>query len=386
MRIGLDALPLVPPRTGIGPYTFELGRALALAAPSHEFEFVSPFSLDTLLEPNADENLPANLNITHLKTRALRKPWWPMGLPFYVRQSALSLFHGTNYHVPLWAGCPTVNSIHDLSPLLYPATHEPRLVARARRRLPLMARSATMIVTDTESVRREVCRHLGVEPGKVAAVHIAPRRVFRSMHGEEARETRRRLGVEDEFLLYVGTIEPRKNLLTLVRALDEILRATDLRPQLVIAGKKGWLTDELFAYIGASGVGERICFTGYVSDEDLRALYSTCRVCVYPSLYEGFGLPPLEAMACGAPVVGSRIPSLVETLGSAALLCDPTDFRALAASITRLLGDADHRRRLSVAGMERAKAFTWEQTARATLKVYQEALERKGKMAARGIV
>jgi len=174
----------------------------------------------------------------------------------------------------------------------------------------------------------------------------------------------------------VGTGEPRKNLLTLVRAVDDVVRNTSLRPQLVIAGGKGWLTDELDAFLETSGVKERVRFIGYTSDEDLRALYSACRVCVYPSLYEGFGLPPLEAMACGAPVITSRIPAIEETVGSAAILVEPTDVAALAKSIVEVWNDPQHRDHLSAAGLTRAAKFTWERTAELTLEVYRDLLSR----------
>jgi glycosyltransferase involved in cell wall biosynthesis len=241
-----------------------------------------------------------------------------------------------------------------------------------------MARAATMIITPTESVRAEVCKHLRVSPGKVVAVPEAPRRNFRSINALQSEETRRRLGVEEAFLLFVGTIEPRKNLRVLVQALSKVSRAGEACPQLVIAGKKGWLTDEFFSEVKASGVASRVLFTGYLTDEDLCALYSSCRAFVYPSLYEGFGLPPLEAMACGAPVIASRIPSLMEVLGTAARLFKPDDAAELAQHIIALLlADEDERRHLSSKGSTRAAQFSWQRSARSTLEVYGEARERE---------
>jgi glycosyltransferase involved in cell wall biosynthesis len=175
---------------------------------------------------------------------------------------------------------------------------------------------------------------------------------------------------------FVGTIEPRKNLLSLINAYGEAMRATRLRTQLVIVGKKGWLTDELFARLLDSGMAERVHFTGYLSDSDLCALYSSCRAFVYPSVYEGFGLPPLEAMACGAPVIASRIPSIVEVVDAAACLVTPDKGDALAQSIVSLLTDAAVRQRLSLAGLKRAGEFSWEKTARLMLQVYEEARAR----------
>jgi glycosyltransferase involved in cell wall biosynthesis len=164
-------------------------------------------------------------------------------------------------------------------------------------------------------------------------------------------------------------------LITLIRAFEEVLETTNLRPQLVIAGMEGWLTDDLFAYVKGRDLDDRIRWTGYVSDEDLCALYSSCQLFIYPSIYEGFGLPLLEAMACGAPVVTSRIPAIVETVGTAACLITPTDIPALTRTIIELLRDTDQRNELSNAGKKRAEEFSWERTARLTYDVYNAAMK-----------
>ena len=377
MRIGIDGIPLATPKTGIGHYTFELARSLARLIPGDECQLVAPVPID-LDEENDGKEMPANLRPVYAPVNALRRRWWTIGLPLYVRRNNLSLFHGTNYNLPLWQRCPTVVTIHDLSLLLHSDTHQEHLVRRARMRLPTMTRIATRIITDSESVKREISAHLGVEPAKVTAVPLAPRRAFRPADELQARAARRRLGVEDDFILFVGTVEPRKNLITLVRAFDELLRTTDLRPQLVIAGPKGWLTEGLFANSEWATRTDHILFTGYVPDEDLRALYSSCHVSVYPSVYEGFGLPPLEAMACGAPVITSRIPVIMETVGTNARLIDPSDVRELTSALVELLTDSDARAHFSAAGLQRAAEFTWERTAQMTLEVYREALGAAG--------
>lgn len=372
MRIGIDGIPLAPPRAGIGHYTFELARSLAALLPEDKCELIAPVpvSLDT------DDGIavPDNLSTVHVPVNPIRRRWWTIGLPLYVRQHRLTLFHGTNYNLPLWHGCPTVVTIHDLSLLLHSNTHREDLVRRARKRLPTMTRIATRIITDSESVKKEICEHLSVLPEKITAVPLAPRRGFHPAEVEQSRDTCRRLGVEDDFILFVGTVEPRKNLITLVRAFDELLRTTELRPQLVIAGAKGWLTEELFANVDAAARRERILFTGYISDEELRALYSSCRVCVYPSLYEGFGLPTLEAMACGAPVITSRIPVMIETVGASARLIEPTEVGQLTEALVEMLTDENARTHFAQSGFQRAAEFTWERTARKTLEVYRQAL------------
>jgi glycosyltransferase involved in cell wall biosynthesis len=213
---------------------------------------------------------------------------------------------------------------------------------------------------------------LKVKPERVVVTPEAPRKIFRPLAASETSAVRQRLGIRQDFILSVGTIEPRKNLLTLVRAFDRILRTTSLTPQLVIAGGKGWLMEDFYSFIRSSGTGENIRLIGYTSDYDLRALYSSCRVCVYPSLYEGFGLPPLEAMACGAPLITSQIPAITETVGNSAVLVDPLNVEEIASSIVKLWSDPSERNRLSQAGIDRAARFTWEQTAKLTFEVYRE--------------
>src|ERR1044072_4287343 len=349
MDVGLDGIPLSQSLTGVGHYTLELARALARISPDDRFELVSPSpSLNGLS----------------------RRFWWQVGLPRYIRRSGFSVFHGTNYSVPLLKTCPTVVTIHDLSLLLWPQTHAQHLARRARWRLPLMARRADAIIVPSQSIESEVCEHLGIDESKITAIPEAARSSFWQVPVAETAEVRRHLNVSDDFILFVGTIEPRKNLLTLVRAFQEISR--NCQTQLVLAGDEGWLTGELHEFLRNADFSERVRFAGYLADDDLRALYSSCRVFVYPSLYEGFGLPLLEAMTCGAPVITSNIPSIRETAGDVALLVSPTNVAELASSIVRLLEDPAKREQRSAAGKQHASKFSWDKAAAATLDVYRQ--------------
>ncbi len=317
MRVGLDGLPLTSPKTGVGHYTFELASALPRAAPASSFEIIYPSSYPAInfIENGKGVALPDNLRLERVQV--------------------------------------------------------------ARRRLPVMARAADAIITPSESVRREVCERLKTGPEKVFTIPEAARACFHPLAFAETADVRRRLGVGDDFLLAVGTLEPRKNLSLLVRAFERLTREQLIpNTQLVIAGGRGWLSAALFATIEKSPARDRILLTDYLHDEDLRALYSSCRAFIYPSIYEGFGLPPLEAMACGAPVIASRIPALEETTGGAALLFDPQNADELAQKILELLADENARRALSTAGQQRAAEFSWERTARFTWNVYEEALRR----------
>jgi glycosyltransferase involved in cell wall biosynthesis len=352
MRFGLDGIPLQRKKTGVGHYTSELARSLAAIAPEHEFELLSPPSVNGLG----------------------RRTWWSIGLPLYCRRTSVALFHGTNFQLPYWSPCPTVLTIHDLSLLLYPQTHEKRLVVRAKLKLPRTARRANAIITPSEAVKREVCEYLNVNAEKVFAIPEAARRAFYPILASESRPICERLGIQEEFILFVGTVEPRKNLLTLVRAFEQLLRTTSLRLQLVIAGEKGWMSNDLMAHLNASGIRDRVLFTGHLTDDDLRALYSACRIFAYPSLYEGFGLPLLEAMSCGAPVVTSNLPAIVETVGDVARLVPPTDIDELAGALAMNAREREHRSR---AGIDHAKNFSWDRTAAATLQIYERVLSHK---------
>lgn len=372
MRIGLDGYPLVSPKTGVGHYTFELATELARLAPDHAFELIAP--ADFPAELLAQVSSYPNLRAVSVKTNLITGRWWAVGLPRYVRRAGLDLFHGTNYEVPLRHRERNVLTVHDLSLFTHPETHDKRIARRSRRRLPIMLRSAARIITPTEAVKLELIERFQIDPDVVTVTPEAPRKTFQPVPVSETVEVKQGLGIADDFILFVGTIEPRKNLLTLVRAFAELLRNTEHQPQLVIAGPKGWLTTEFDREVAEGNFGDRLRLLGYVCDDDLRALFSSCQAFVYPSLYEGFGLPPLEAMACGAPVIASRIAAHIETLGAHAHLVEPDDAHALAKVIATLLENPHERERLSRSGLEHAARFSWEETARLTLRVYGELL------------
>jgi len=374
MHIGIDGLPLTEVLTGIGHYTNELARHLAAEGSADQIEVVSPRSYTASL--NSQVDTPDNLRFVRSRVSLWNRRWWSLGLPRYIRRKSLDVFHGTNFEVPLQQVCPSVLTVHDLSMLLHSDTQEKKLVQRARSRLPAMARAATMIVTPTNSVRREVHEHLQVPLARIIAVAEAARECFRPIAEGTALKTRHRLGIKDDFLLFVGTVEPRKNLAMLVAAFEAVVHNYGRPLQLVLAGRKGWLVDDLLDSWKRSPAAERIVLTGYLSDEDLAALYSGCTAFIYPSVYEGFGLPPLEAMACGAPVVSSRIPVIKEVLGQAALLFNPDDAAELANCINGLLSSEALRKKLAAAGPRRAAEYSWARTARETRAVYDEAIKR----------
>ena len=369
MRIGLDGQPLIKPRTGVGHYTFELARALAALRPEDSFELIAPAAPPASISREI-ETIP-NLRMVDVKPSVLMRRWWSIGLSRYTRRARLDLFHGTNYQLPLMNAKGSVVTVHDLSIFTHPETHDARLARRARRRLPLILGAASHIITPTQAIKDELAARFNLDPIRITVTPEAPRRSFFPLKLEDTTDVRQRLGIENEFILCVGTIEPRKNLQTLVRAFERISHQIDRGLQLVIAGGEGWLTNDFDRLLRESHSRQRILLTGYLDDVELRSLYSSCSVFVYPSLYEGFGLPPLEAMACGAPVIASRIRAHEETLENNARLIEPTDDSALAGAILDLLQDEKARESLVNAGLAHVAKFSWRKTAEMTWEVYE---------------
>lgn len=379
MRIGLDAIPLAAAKTGIGHYTDALSTWLARTHPDHEYELMSPFdfSVDRGNGHHSELSYPPNLNKRFTPVRSIFRKWWLVGLPSLLQLSPVDVFHGTNYCVPLWAPCPTVVTVHDLSLFTQAATHEDANVERGRRRMPIMARRASGVIAPSEWTRKEIIEYLGVREDRIRVIFEAARESMRPLTADQAAPVLERHSIDFPYILFVGTIEPRKNLQTLIAAYDELLRTSTEKPHLVICGGRGWLDSDVFKRVEELHIRDMIHFTGYVDDDDLPALYSSALVFVYPSLYEGFGLPPLEAMACGTPVITSNSSSLPEVVGKAGLTFDPRDVKLLARNLSNVLTDVSLRGHMRISGIEQAQRFSWARAANETQVVYDEVYEAK---------
>ena len=369
MRVAIDAIPLVAAKTGVGHYTDALAEWLARTHHDHQYELISPFDF------SFDQTRFENLSKRFTPVRPAFRKWWLMGLPALLNISPVDLFHGTNYCVPVFAPCPTVVTVHDLSLYSQALTHEKKNVQRGKRRIPIMAKRADMLIAPSEATRDEIKKHLKIKDDKIRVVHEAAREKMKPLQLEDCQDVLEKHGVQRPYLLYTGTIEPRKNLIKLIQAYNELLKHTDHRPQLVLCGGRGWLDEEVFEQVAELRLQRMVKFTGYVDDEDLPALYSACEAFVYPSLYEGFGLPPLEAMACGAAVITSNTSSLPEVIGEAGIMVNPNDVGELSGAIASLLNDREQRQNFRRAGLERSKLFSWERAARETQAVYDEVFQ-----------
>jgi glycosyltransferase involved in cell wall biosynthesis len=373
-RVVLDGLPLQVRSAGIAVYTDQLVRSLAALRPDVELVLLG---LRGLARAALDETWPPNVRRLDSIAYPLVMGYPPINVPRLLTleriAGAADLFHATNYACPRAERTPMVVTVHDLTLLRRPELGTPalrRLVGRVRD----SARAARLVIADSESTRRDLVELAGVDSGKVRVVALAPDPGLGPMDAATARErVQRSFAIAGPYLLHVGTIEPRKNLPVLIRAYARLRRERGIGHALVLAGGLGWGHREPLDLIGELGLAEHVRVPGRVSADDLRALYGAADLFVSPSLYEGFGLTLLEAMASGVPAVAASAGSLPEVAGAAAVLVEPRDEQALADAIARVLGDPALADAMRARGRARARLFSWERCGRETLQVYEEA-------------
>jgi glycosyltransferase involved in cell wall biosynthesis len=305
----------------------------------------------------------------------LRILWEQTAQPWQAQRFKLDLLHAPVNVGPLWAPCPQVVTLHDLSFHLYPELFRPFNRVYQQQFSRLTAARAAGVIAVSECTRRDAIQLLGIAPERVAVVPNGVGQEMRPLQAPaELAALRQRHQLEGPVLLFVGTLEPRKNLATLLEAMSLLRQRHHLPHQLVIGGGKGWYYDAIFRRAEQLGLGDAVRFVGYVPQAELPLWYNLAEVFVYPSLYEGFGLPALEAMACGTPVVVSNSSALPEVVGEAGLTVEPRDADALAQAIYSLVTDADQRQRLRAAGLVQARPFTWQRTAQLTARAYRRIL------------
>lgn len=300
----------------------------------------------------------------------------PLVLSAELRRNPVDVLH-VQFTAPPRSPCPVVVSIHDLSFEHLPRTFKWRSRKQLRITVRRSAREAAQVIALSEHARNDIINTYHLPPENVTAIPLAAGAHFRPVRNdEELQRVRQTYGIDGEYILSVGAIQPRKNLSRLVAAYSRLLRATPEGnlPKLVLAGKCAWLYEETLRTIKELQLSDSVVLTGYVPENDLPGLYSGALFFVYPSYFEGFGLPPLEAMKCGAPVIVGNRTSLPEVVGDAGILVDPFDPDAIAAAMSKLISDSNLRTELIARGLERAELFDWQETARQTLAVYERAV------------
>jgi glycosyltransferase involved in cell wall biosynthesis len=375
MRIGIDATALPPRPVGAGNYIIELIRSLERLEVAHEFVvFAQPHGRELIgvaARPGFEWAMIPERSPVH------RLVWEQAAFPRLVARAGLDLLHSLHYTRPMRLPCASVVTFHDMTFFLFPQLHTLSKRLYFPQAIRLSARKADALIADSESTRQDAMRLLRISPEKIYTVPLGVSPAFHPVLDAHLLEVvRRRYSLPEHFILYVGLVEPRKNLPMLLRAyqrLQEQLRlqaGSELVP-LVIVGRFGWRIEQVFELVEALAIKEKVHFTGYIPAGDLPIVYNLADVFVYPSLYEGFGLPPLEAMACGTPVITTAVSSMPEHVGEAGILIPPQDERALFQALLTILQDPDLRRQLSEKGPARAAHYSWNRTALETLNVYR---------------
>jgi glycosyltransferase involved in cell wall biosynthesis len=378
VHIGIDCTAAVYQRAGIGRYTRGIVSALAELGTKHSFVLLVAGSGGQPRELGAgltELGIGDNFQVRELPlgNRFWTVLWHRLGVrfPADLLTGTVDLFHSPDYLLPPLRRGKKVVTVHDLSFLRYPEGAEPSLRAYLSASVPRSVREADLVLGDSESTRQDVMELLGVDGHRVEVVYPGVGQAFRVIEDQHDLAVVQELhGLHRPFILSVGTLEPRKNLVTLLDAYAA-LRRRGLQHRLVIAGGRGWLFDGVFRRAEELSLAEDVVFLGYVPEEHLPALYCLADLLVFPSLYEGFGLPPLEAMACGTPVVTSNTSSLPEVVGEAGLMVPAQDAEALAEAMNMVLADPALRESMVRKGLSRAAQFTWQAAGEKLLAIYQ---------------
>jgi len=372
LRIAIDAHSVGTKLGGNESYAINLIEALAQVDAVNDY---------TLFVTTAEAYDRFNQRWPNFKVRSTRPHTplirIPLTLSAELRKNPVDVLH-VQFTAPPFCPCPVVVSVHDLSFEHLPQTFKRRSRTQLRLTVRHSARQAARVLSLSEHGKQDIISTYGIDSQRISAIPLAaPNHFARVTDATELQRVRHTYGIDDDYILSVGSIQPRKNLARLVRAyalLAEKLGKENV-PKLVLAGKRAWLFDETLRSLEESGVKDSVILTGYVPEKDLPPLYSGAMCFVYPSFFEGFGLPPLEAMKCGAPVIVSNTTSLPEVVGDAAICVDPYDINAIAGALERVNTDSILREELSIKGQARARLFDWRDTALRTLDVYRQVVD-----------
>lgn len=377
MQVCLDVSPTVQKHAGLGRYAGEIARGLA--------RYKRGIELSLFYNGPRQAQLPDYLEgIPHGSVHMGNKPWrlsvllsqlfhWPMDRTF----GATEIFHATNHLLAHFRRARTVFTLHDLIYLRYPEYHLPYNRWYLRLAMPRYLEASDVIVTPSECSRQDAIRAYRLPESKIKVIYEAPAPTFTPPTGPAPLNgVRQKYNLPEKYILYVGTIEPRKNLARLLEAFRPLLAHWPAL-KLVLLGKKGWLYEPFFHRLQELGLTGQVVFPGFVDEADLPAFYHLAELFVFPSLYEGFGLPPLEAMACGAPVICSNSSSLPEVVGDAALLIEPTDTAGLHTAMRRVLEDPHLRADLARRSLVQAQKFSWQKAVDELEQVYRSLLDKE---------
>lgn len=376
MHIAINAKPLNEElKVGVATYTLNLLKSLAKVDLKNKYTI---YGVRLAPEELVIEN--DNFKIKNMPDLLRLRSFWYSWYPWYYTAFSLQLsldkpniFFSPYPSLPLYCPCPKVAVVHDLSFLVVRNSFKIHSQIILKKQLLHIVRRASKIIAVSESTKKDLIKFVKASPENVAVIYEgydtdAYKPQFDT---DEVKALVQRYGIDSRYVLYVGTLEPRKNIPRLIEAFASLKKQGGIEHKLVVTGKKGWLYNNIFLTVTRTGLDNEVIFTDYVPDQDLPLLISGADLFVYPSLYEGFGLPPLEAMACGTPVITSNLSSLPEVVGDAGILVDPYSVDEIAEAIHQVLSNARLREQMQRKGLDRARMFSWEKTAQETLKVLE---------------
>lgn len=369
--IYVDISAAVHSKAGLGRYAASLAEALIAAQPERFALFHNGGEVDNGRFPPTTPRRAINLGYRPWRTAVLLGQM--ARIPFNRLVPDATLFHSTEHLLMPLRGAPTVLTVHDLIYKLFPAYHKKLNYWYLNLAMPLYCRRADAIIAVSQASKRDIVHHYGVDPAKIHVVYEAAASQFQPLPPAKIAQVRQTYNLPEQFLLHLSTIEPRKNL---SRLLDALLALRRLFPhlRLVLAGGKGWLYDDFFAKIEALGLQDAVISLGWIPDDDLPAILAAADLGVQPSLYEGFGLPILEHMACGQVVAASHASSHPEVGGEAAAYFDPENVAEMTVVLRRLLTDKEEYRHRQQLGLAQAAQFSWNRAAQETIAIYDQLL------------
>jgi alpha-1,3-rhamnosyl/mannosyltransferase len=380
MRVIINGIPLLSPRSGVGNYVYQNSKAMLSLTKKWDIFFYYGVRWTNHLKERPVEPYVSVRKLVHRLGKAYPVYRKTLDLLFWIgqRRRRFDLYHETNY-IPMRFDGPTVLTIFDLSFHLYPETHPKERVNYMKRNFYSNLNCASYFITISEAVKQEMIKYLGLSEKMITVTPLGVGEDFKPVPMERLNSSLSKYGLQPgSYILCVGTLEPRKNITTLLKAYAGLPYPLKNKYPLVLAGGRGWLMEGLDKEIRKLGISTYTIKTGYIPKEDLPPLYNGANIFVYPSLYEGFGIPPLEAMACGTPVITSNVSSLPEVVGDAGIMIHPEDVKKFSEEMEDLLTNPDRRRHLSHMGIERAKLFTWERCSIKTLGVYDLVIDGRG--------
>ncbi|RKD32279.1 glycosyltransferase family 4 protein [Thermohalobacter berrensis] len=374
MKIGVEIQPILKDKTGVGWYTQKILKNFYnndFNFEGYGFNFINRNNIKDSLE-----NINFNIKINKLIPYSIyRRVWAYIPLTYNsLFNSKADIYHFFNYIVPPRIKGKVIVTVYDMVYKLHPETMDKRNFNRLDKELKRSVEKADKIITISKNSKKEIIKFLDVSEEKVEIVHpgIDIKLYNRDFNREEINKVREKYKLPEKYILYLGTLEPRKNISTIIKAYQNLLKKYDTNIYLVIAGKKGWMYKEIFKKVKDYGIEKKVIFTGYVDEEDKPLIYKMSKAFVFPSLYEGFGMPVLEAMSAGVPVITSNTSALPEVVGNAGLLVNPKSTKELTNAIIKVIEDRNSRNKMVQEGIRQSKKFSWKRSAEKLLQVYRE--------------